>query len=239
MPGIEIVISERGLPIQRNTGLKFVAPQVSIVSFLDDDVELARDYLANIRSILDARSEIVLLDGAVVQDGNISRKEAIALLDQEKRSPGEHSDLRYASHAYGCNMTVRREVADRVLFDERLKLYAWLEDADFGRRCLAYGKCANAAAARIVHLAVKSGRVNSRQFGFAQIMNPYYLTKKGVVSRSSLLREHWWRALASNLLHLFRNDQEIDRIGRIKGNGLAWYLILRGRCEPEYIEKIQ
>jgi GT2 family glycosyltransferase len=136
-------------------------------------------------------------------------------------------------------MTVRRAVADRVRFDERLRMYAWLEDADFGRRCLAYGKCANAASARIVHLAEKTGRLNSRQFGFAQVMNPYYLNKKGVVSRSALFWEHWGRALASNLIHFFSNDPERDRVGRIKGNAIALFFIARGRCEPEYIEKIK
>ena len=37
------------------------------------------------------------------------------------------------------------------------------------------------SAACFVHLKVASGRVNGRQFGYSQIVNPFYLHGKGSV----------------------------------------------------------
>ncbi len=37
-----------------------------------------------------------------------------------------------SSGAYGNNFSIRRSIAAKVRFDERFRLYSWLEDFDFG-----------------------------------------------------------------------------------------------------------
>src|SRR5690606_25207242 len=99
-------------------------------------------------------SKHVLIDGLVVIDGDVTRCDAVMSLYQHEPAPNGFIN---SVNAYGCNMTVRRLVAEEVRFDERLKLYAWLEDADFSRRCLKYGLCAQVLGARLVHLRATTG----------------------------------------------------------------------------------
>ncbi|MFE0756599.1 glycosyltransferase family 2 protein [Inquilinus sp. NPDC058860] len=233
-PGIRIVIAPRGLPAQRNCALAELSPGVRLVTFLDDDIELAPAYLERIRAFFAKHPEIALADGELVRDGGIGRPDALRLLAAQPEPAGRFA---YTLNAIGCNMTVRREIADQVRFDERLRLYAWLEDADFTRRCLALGRCARCDA-QAVHLAVPGGRISGRQFGFAQIMNSYYLKRKGQMSFAGLLRRHWGRAVAANLWGALARDHAVDRPGRLRGNLVAFSLLARGRCEPEYVERL-
>ncbi|RYE64352.1 MAG: glycosyltransferase [Oxalobacteraceae bacterium] len=234
-PEIGIVFSARGLPIQRNAGLARLPPEIEFVSFLDDDLELEPSYIETMHSFLVEHREHVIADGAVIRDGDVSRLEARKLI--EASWPVSHRFVN-SINAYGCNMTVRRRVADIVRFDERLKLYAWLEDADFSRRCLRHGACAQVMNARLVHLRASSGRINGRRFGFAQITNSYYLQTKGQMSAAGLLMSHWGPALCSNALGMATGSAAIDWSGRFRGNLIALRHILAGHCEPEYIEHI-
>ena len=69
-------------------------------------------------------------------------------------------------------MSVRRSLFDHIQFDERLKSYSWLEDADIGKRAHRYGTIGFCPDASLVHLGSRRGRDSARKFGFAQIMNP-------------------------------------------------------------------
>jgi len=233
--GVRVILARRGSSVQRNCALDVLSPGIRLVTFLDDDIELDPTYFHEIREFLGAHPEVVLADGRLIRDGGVTRPEALRLLDTEVE-PGE--GFAYTLNAIGCNMTVRRRIADLVRFDERLRLYAWLEDADFTRRCLAHGRCARCAAARAVHLAVRVGRVSGKQFGFAQIMNPYYLKNKGQMSFIGLFGRHWGHAIAANLWGTLARDRSVDRLGRLKGNLIAFSLVARGRCEPEYVERL-
>ncbi len=232
---VEVAITRKGSSTQRNDGLDRLRPDIALVTFLDDDVELEPGYLAAVRGFLDRHPEVAIADGTLLRDGRIDRAQAIRIVEE---APPPGAGFAYTRNAYGCNMTVRRAVADAVRFDERLKLYAWLEDADFTRRCLAHGRCAQVEAARLVHLFAKAGRVSGRQFGFAQITNAYYLKRKGQMSTAGLLRRHWMPAVLANAWGTLARDPEIDRLGRLRGNLVAFARLASGRCEPEYVEKL-
>lgn len=235
MPGVEAIITDKGSSVQRNAGLRHLPAGMKFVSFLDDDVELEPEYFERILCFLTRHETYVLVDGAVVRNGDVTREQALMLIGSIGTvESGFHDSL----NAYGCNMTVRREVADKVLFDERLKLYAWLEDADFSRRCLHYGNCAQVSDARLVHLCAPAGRMNGKRYGFAQITNSYYLRTKGQMSLIGLLRTHWGPALCSNIIGTLCRDRKVDRAGRLRGNLIALKRIFFGRCEPEYVERI-
>jgi hypothetical protein len=135
-------------------------------------------------------------------------------------------------------MNIRRQVFDHISFDERLPLYGWLEDADFAARSQHLGKQGTYDACRTVHLLEQKMRLSGVRFGYSQIMNPYYLWRKGSVPLKEVLLNHWLKGIGSNTLGLIRRDVAIDRLGRLHGDFLALWFILHGRIEPEYIEKL-
>jgi GT2 family glycosyltransferase len=207
------------------------------VTFLDDDVELAPDYLVKVRTFLASHPEVVLVNGRLLKNGNVTRAEAIAIIDKaSSQSPDE--SFKHQEGAYGCNMTMRRDTLTRVQFDERLRSNGWLEDADFSLRCGQYGISATYHGCRLVHLMVVGGRVSGTRSGFSQIMNPYYLCRKRLIGRRELVLRHWIPALRNNLVKLLLQDRRVDRLGRLRGNLTAFGLIMKGRCEPEYVERL-
>lgn len=233
---VKIVTGGKGLPVQRNAGIDHLADGIEYVSFLDDDVELDPAYLETVHTFLSRNAQHVLVDGFVVIDDDVSRVSAKAALSEPWARTGRIAD---SANAYGCNMTARRTIVDKVRFDERLRLHAWLEDADFSRRCLEHGLCAQVMDARLVHLRAPAARISGRRHGFAQITNSYYLRSKGQMSLAGLLLDHWAPALCSNAWGaFFGNDGKIDRRGRLIGNLIAIRRIFSFGCNPEYVELI-
>jgi len=243
VPGVRRVLSEAGLSRQRNRGIDEADAACQIITFVDDDVALADDYLEHAQRFFAEHDAVVLMTGATVADGagagGLTRAEAEAAV---RGSNGRGNDrFEEGQTAYGCNMTVRRAVASRVRFDERLPLYSWLEDLDFSMRCRAEGGIGRYRACRMAHLGVSSGRVSGVKYGYSQIMNPYYLYRKGgVITLGALLYRFWFKGFAANLggtLWPFHNG-EVDRFGRLRGNLLALLHALLCRVEPEYITKL-
>lgn len=235
-PEIVTVFGEKGSSLQRNRAIDILPDNIKYVSFLDDDVELEPFYLERINAFLNERTGYVVVDGLVLHDGDISRDEARA----ELRAQGKPQDgFEDTVNAYGCNLTVHRKLAEKVRFDERLRLYAWLEDADFTRRCLDHGGCARVLGAQLVHLRAAGGRVSGKRYGFAQIANSYYLSRKGQMSLIGLFLHHWLPAIGSNALGALGGNPTIDRAGRLHGNLIALRRIIIGRCDPEYVELIE
>ncbi|MDR3714094.1 MAG: hypothetical protein P4L51_14840, partial [Puia sp.] len=92
-------------------------------------------------------------------------------------------------------------------------------------------------AARAVHLKVNVSRSSGYRFGYAQVVNPYYLYRKGTIPRfGEVFARHWMRLLASNIAGLIRKDRQIDRFGRLRGNLRAFADIAMGHPDPTRIE---
>lgn len=234
-PGAEVLAAPAGLPRQRNAILD-AAGDCDAVLFLDDDFLPASDYLAVTEAVLTARPDAVVTDGTVVADGakgpgfTVAEGRALLAADRPPSDP-----LVHAPHfnGYGCNMAVRMAPvrAHGLRFDEALPLYAWYEDIDFTRRLGRHGAILRLQGARGVHLGVKSGRVPGRRLGYSQVANPIYLARKGSFP--------WSHALPSALRHCAMNaaraawpEPHVDRAGRLGGNLLAVWDLLRGRASP-------
>ena len=237
LPGMHVITARRGLTCARNDAIAALLPDIEVATFLDDDVELAPDYLAKARMFLASHPEVVLLNGRLLKNGNVTRTEAVAMIDKTAGQTPDESFSRQRG-AYGCNMTLRRGTLTRVQFDERFRSNGWLEDADFSMRCGQQGILATYHGCQLVHLMVEGGRVSGARMGFSQIMNPYYLYRKRLVKRGELALQHWIPALRNNLLKLLLLDRKVDRLGRLRGNLTAFSLIVQGRCEPEYVERL-
>jgi len=236
LPKVRVIIGRKGLTLQRNDGIKKLSPEIQYVTFFDDDMELHKHYLKQIRTFLNAHDEVVLACGKLLANGGLDRNEAKSLVQESEQQPLADS-WTYREWAYGCNMSVRRSVLSSTGFDERLRLYAWLEDSDFCMACKEHGKIAKLDAAVGVHLMVSSGRVSGVRMGYSQLVNSYYIHKKWKRSMWGCFRGLWMPALVANLLK-WPFDRQVDRLGRLRGNLQAIWDLARGKCEPERIEKM-
>lgn len=239
MPGVEfITTAEAGLPRQRNAILD-AAADCDLVLFLDDDFLCAPEYLAVTEAAFAARPDMVVSTGTVIADGakgpGYSLAEGAALLAADA-PPADPMAMAPHFNGYGCNMAFRMATvrAHGIRVDERLPLYAWYEDIDVTRRLGRHGSIMRLAGARGVHLGVKGGRVKQLRLGYSQVVNPIYLARKGTFPWSHAIPSAARHCLA-NLVRSLRPEPWADRRGRLKGNIIGLWDLLRGRAAPERI----
>ncbi|MEL6768369.1 MAG: glycosyltransferase family 2 protein [Pseudomonadota bacterium] len=237
---LEVIVSGRpGACGQRNDILDH-APPGSVVVFFDDDFVPAPGYLGAVGALMLARPDAAVITGTVIADGilgpGLPLEEAEALIAAEPAGipPDAAAGAAPVHNGYGCNMAVRRDMAAAasIAFDERLPLYAWLEDVDFSRRLAKHGAILKSAQARGVHLGVKSGRTPGLRLGYSQVVNPLYLWRKGTLAGWRAWRQVG-RNLAANAWRSLRPEPWVDRAGRLRGNLLGLSHALLGRLEPE------
>ena len=132
----------------------------------------------------------------------------------------------------GCNMAFRYSALRNLKFDERLPLYAWLEDHDFRGQVERHGRVVRADALWGVHLGHKQGRVRGVTLGYSQIANALYLAQKGTVPKPYLAKLAGKNMLI-NAVRSLHPEPYVDRRGRLLGNMVALADLLRGRIAPE------
>lgn len=239
---VRVVEGPSGLPCQRNTALLNLSSGTDLVLFLDDDVELRHDYIKNCVEFMEANPEVVALSGKLIGDGafmhsSMSRQEARKMI--QGHTTVDHT-VRSQVGLMGSNMAVRANLAREILFDERMKLYASFEDLDFGIRCSYRGKVVFYYGCTAVHLAERSGRISRKRFGFAQVMNVYYLWRKGTLphKRAAILFRNAILGNVKGLLIPYKGRTRADRLRQILGNLAAFAAIVRFGAVPERIERI-
>lgn len=225
-----------GLPQQRNVLLD--ACEADILIFFDDDFLPSFDYVAEVERLFKAHPEVVITTGKLLADGilgpGIVHEEGLRILGSAG-SNAEMRSLRSTYNGYGCNMAIRMQPV-RVYglrFDERLPLYAWLEDVDFSRQLAEHGAIVQVARLRGVHLGTKgSSRSPGGRLGYSQIANPIYLARKGTMHWPLALK-HIGKNILANSMRSFSPEPWVDRRGRLLGNMRALCDILAGRLSPE------
>ncbi|WP_198671153.1 glycosyltransferase family 2 protein [Oceanibium sediminis] len=231
---VEVVLSEKGLTRQRNAILD-MAERGDLLLFLDDDFLLDDHYLEEVAALFAAHPDVVMATGLLEADGirgpGISFEDAEAMIATLPPPPAEQLSTAYSG--YGCNMVFRvaTAVENGLRFDEKLPLYGWLEDVDFSRRILAHGRVVKSNRLRGVHMGIKSGRQRGIKLGYSQIANPIYLRRGGVISNRTV-RIMVRRNLSANLLRSLAPEPWSDRRGRLRGNLLAIWDLMRGRLDP-------
>jgi glycosyltransferase involved in cell wall biosynthesis len=83
LPAVTIIQGQTGLTRQRNAGLSAVPSTAEYVLFLDDDTELAPNYLASMERLFDSRGDLAVASGIFAMDGlrigrPLTREEAMA-----------------------------------------------------------------------------------------------------------------------------------------------------------------
>jgi GT2 family glycosyltransferase len=241
LPGVTVVTGPRGLAAQRNTALAALPAGIDVVVFFDDDFVADAGWLAAAADAFRDDPRVVGFTGHVLADGikgpGLGFNDAVRIVETPAPSP-DWSRIESFS-PYGCNMAFRFSAIGDLKFDERLVLYGWLEDRDFGAALAMRGgwlvKC---ASARGVHMGVKSGRVAGDRLGYSQIVNPIYMMRKGTMTVGQVAGQIF-RNVASNVAGAVRPEPFIDRRGRLRGNIRGFADVIRGRIEPERAAAIQ
>jgi glycosyltransferase involved in cell wall biosynthesis len=238
-PMVQVVHSKiRGTCAQRNVAARLVQSEYTL--FLDDDVELAPDFIESMEQLLAKRLDAVAATGILVVDGapgdkGLDRQTARTYTETYVRRRDNYE------HREGQNLFVRTKMFTEVLFDENLPMYGWLEDLDFATNCLRFGRIIMNTETCFAHLAVPSGRTSGLRFGYSQVINPLYLWRKnGEPKLARIVFDHWLLHIAYNLrrdLIKLPSDRN-DRAGRFKGNLIALGHLLRKRVDPTYILKL-
>jgi GT2 family glycosyltransferase len=231
---VEYIYGPAGSCIQRNRALARIKDRADLVIFFDDDFAPAATWLERCASAFAFDSNIVGMSGMVLRDG--AQAEEISW-DEAKRliaTPGDVTIPTFSEsiELYGCNMAYRVSAVRHLRFDERLVLYGWMEDKDFSRLAGKSGRLVDCSTLLGVHLGLKSGRVSGRKFGYSQVVNAWYLHKKGILS----VREAWSNicmALLMNGAKSFGPEKHIDRLGRLVGNLIGVGDLVLGRGRPE------
>lgn len=227
----------KGSSSQRNAILD-AAGDADLIVFFDDDYLPADRFLAETEALFLRHPDIVAATGEILADGihgaGIGLAEALAVLADDR--PPREADLASVEIAHGCNMVFRMAAVGRAgaRFDENLPLYGWHEDVDFSGQLLRQGRIVHSPALRGVHRGVKRGRTSGLRFGYSQIANPIYVVRKGTMRWPRGLRFVAGN-LAANILGSLRPQDMIDRRGRLRGNLLALWDLLRGRLDPRRI----
>ncbi|WP_343612220.1 glycosyltransferase [Novosphingobium sp.] len=158
-PGLQIIISEKGLCSQRNAGLAALGDHADVVVFFDDDFVPAHDFLEQVEALMSADPGIVGLTGRLVRDGaqtgSLMFEEAVDQLDVQHERPAAGEER--MAWLYGCNMAIRLSANPQLRFDEALPLYGWQEDVDFSSRLARHGTLYRTAALTGIHLGVRGG----------------------------------------------------------------------------------
>jgi GT2 family glycosyltransferase len=205
------------------------------VAFFDDDFVADGGWLEAAARAFRDDADVVGFTGRVVADGihgpGLSFDHALNTLAADKE-PAQPSRIEPFS-PYGCNMAFRLSAIDELRFDERLVLYGWQEDRDFGAALAKRGgRLIKCTSARGVHMGAKAGRVAGDRLGYSQIVNPIYLLRKGTMTGAEAAN-HIFGNVVSNLLRALKPEPFIDRRGRLRGNLRGFADVLQGRIEPE------
>lgn len=237
-PGVQVLIGQKGLTRQRNLGLDSLAGDTDAVVFIDDDFLAHPDFLAEALAILDQHPDIAGVTGELLADG---AKTGEITLDQAQQiiatQPIGPRSMRHRDALYGCNMVMRGEWVRDLRFDENLPLYGWQEDIDFSVRLSRRGRLVSTPSVTGVHMGNRGGRTSGVRLGYSQIANIVYLNRKGTMV-PKLGRKLVASNVAANLVRSLWPEPHIDRRGRLQGNAMALADLLRGRLDPQRIERM-
>ena len=240
---VKVLYGPPGSCRQRNKGIEHLTGRVEIVLFLDDDFWMSKYYLEEIVRLFAWDSSIMGITGQVIADGatlqGFSPSQADEML---KAYQSGHQDAHQAVvdvlDTYGCNMAFRMTGVGSIRFDENLPLYGWQEDVDFSAQVRRqHGRLVKAKSAWGVHLGTKMGKTSGVRFGYSQVVNPLYITRKGNM-RLPYAVKLILRNILSNAAKSVLSEPYIDRRGRLWGNLRALAHLLRGRLDPTYVLRL-
>ncbi len=235
------VCGPSGSCVQRNTGIDMIIDSTDIIIFIDDDFVLSPGWIENSLITFKSDSRVVGVSGILLKDGAVSGPltwdNAFSIISSHTEECDSYPLTSPIDGNYGCGMAFRCSAIQDLRFDERLVLYGWLEDSDFSRRLARSGTLVRCRKMFGVHLGIQKGRVSGKRFGYSQIVNPFYLMRKGVLGYKETLK-NIVKSLGANAVKSFRPEPHVDRIGRLVGNLMGLLELASFRCRPERVTEI-
>lgn len=240
---VQVIVGPSGLTTQRNAILDAVDDGAALI-FFDDDFFPQRRFLEMTERLFEARPDVYIATGIVIDDGihgpgfTVEQGlEKIHAWEADNPDPATVEEtMSEVGSAYGCNMVVRVSAARQhhVRFDEHLPLYGWLEDLDFTRRLMRHGRSVKVNTLRGVHLGSKVWRQSGVRLGYSQVVNPLYLMGKGSIG-PGYTAFSIGKNMVANVVKLALFEKSVDRFGRLRGNWMAWWEVVRGKGHPTRI----
>lgn len=220
---------------QRNFGLREVSPDITLVGFLDDDVEL--DVNAIEKLLLFWEDAPHRVAGVAMNMGNhpdllasslkyLPFTEWLGLYSQTKGDVlpsgfqtmiGKVKKNIYVNWLPTGAVVWRKKIFEDYQFDEWFRDYSYLEDLDFSYRVGKKFRFMVLEEAKYYHFPAGDGRGNDFRFGFKEVDNRLYLVKK--YREFSLLK--CYLALFVRMmmnLGLFFREQKLHYFQRALGN---------------------
>ena len=204
--GIKIIYFKKdkpGLTASRNQGVRLASGD--LLFFLDDDVELFTDYLANIVDVFqqDKTEKIGGVGGMIVNEPPLSRSKKLRrLLDLCFLVTGSTEgkvlksgfcvnfgstgrplkQLTQVDFLAGGVCAYRKDVFTKFCFDENYKGYGLGEDKDFSYRVSKYYQLMVTPEAKLNHYESPQMRFDHRRMGYEFIISCYRFFKVHVHS---------------------------------------------------------
>lgn len=219
-PTYTYVHTSPGLPYQRNIGVAHATGD--LVHFFDDDVILARDYLAIMTRIFMSNERYLGGMGSVQNmygygDAFLCQLFRSFFLLQRNYARGKFTLSGMPTHAYGtdtfkevevlggCCMSYRGIVFEQHVFDERLSGYAFMEDCDFSYRVSQDGPLFFTPEAKLEHFHSPVAREAQERVAAMTVHNYTYLFFKNFYPRNRLrIIAYYWSLLGLFLEALMR-----------------------------------
>jgi len=188
----------------RNFGLKHAKGRIII--FMDDDIIIPKDFLEKVHNIFETNLNIIGIQGLIIskrlfysQIKNAIRKALLlpylgAKTQYVRRSGVTARPFIHMIKApikvqifYGCCFAFRKEIFNKVKFDENVILWSFMEDIDFSYTCykLNPGKLLLDPSLKIYHFISPEARLNDRRkYYMSRVYWAYFFFKH---HRNSLL----------------------------------------------------
>lgn len=238
---VKYVHSRPGLTLQRNVGIR--NSKGDIVFFFDDDCELEVNYLAKVEAVFeqDAQGRIGAVGGRLE---NLFGNQPMTLKFRMERMvfglirslfglddygsgrfrlsgmatfPHDSMKARYIDCLSGGLMAFRREVFQKVEFDENLPGYGLMEDWSISKSTLDAGyKIYYEPSASLVHKESPQNRLNYFRWAEMMVANYDYLFQKNW--RRDWFRRpfYYWALLGLVVINLHNRDALRGTLSGIK-----------------------
>jgi len=228
---------------QKNDGLAHLNRDITLIGYLDDDIELEPDALQHLFKFWEKNSSD--LGGTGFNIINVPKKKPIITFIRKIFSidgdiPGKvlHSGfctaLSPADSDFDCEWlcggaTVwRREVFNSFYFDEWFAGWAYHEDADFSYRVAKHYRLAIIHAAKVTHNPPPFSQSKQKQLGMMAVINRYYFVTK---NKELSIPRFYWASCGEIMINIMRSIRNMDREGvqTAMGNIAGIYHILTGK----------
>jgi GT2 family glycosyltransferase len=192
--------SPPGLTLQRNHGIR--ESKGDLIFFFDDDVDLDKNYLAEVEKVFasDIKQEIGAVGGMIVEHssptarlrleqftfyvlrlifGVVGTRNGKFYPSGMPSHPHKNQPSGFIECLSGCCMAFRREVFEKVKFDEALAHYGLMEDVDISKQTLDAGyKIYYQTSATLFHNESPMNRLKVQQWAEMSVVNYDYLFRK-------------------------------------------------------------